>query len=69
MSLLYKDHKDIIYEAHIKDRKVTDNIKLSFYNDGGKFGTHEMLAVYNLTPKRLLEILSDREDITESEFN
>lgn len=68
MSLLYKDQKNLIYEATIKQRKDTDNITIEFHSDCGKFGTHESLAGYSLTPKRLLEILHDREDIKDKEL-
>ncbi len=67
-SLLYKDEKDLIYEAIISKRNDSDNIQISFWADCGKFGTDEPLAEYNLTPKRLLEILNDRKDITDEEF-
>lgn len=69
MGLLYKDIQELIYEASIKERKDTEDIEIDFYNDGGKFGAHEMLASFKLTPLRLLEILQDREDITEAELN
>ena len=65
MSLLYKDIKDVITSVDIKekDRKII----LDFSADCGKFGTDEMLDGYTLTPKRLLEILQSREDITDEE--
>jgi len=67
MSLLYKDPKDITTSCNIeqKDGKII----FDFWSDCGKFGTDEMLAGYKLTPRRLLEILLDREDITEEELN
>ena len=43
------------------------DIKVDFHANAGKFGTDEMLDGYTLTAKRLLEILQDREDITEEE--
>ncbi|MGV6830334.1 MAG: hypothetical protein ACWA5P_02070 [bacterium] len=61
MSLLYKNQKDIIYEANIEPRKDHENIKIIFSNDGGKFGTHEVLDEYEISPKKLLEILQYNE--------
>ena len=43
-------------------------VNLFFTSNGGKFGTDETLAEYNLTPKRLLEILNDRDDYKENEL-
>jgi hypothetical protein len=65
MSLLYKDQKDITVDLSINTSK--GKIVLDFYSDCGKFGTDEMLAGYSLTYERLLEILGDREDLTDDE--
>jgi hypothetical protein len=65
MSLLYKDRKDVITSVDIKEKD--GKIILDFSADCGKFGTDEMLDGYTLTPKRLLEILQSREDITDEE--
>tara|TARA_B110000211_G_C13710090_1_gene391352 strand:- start:255 stop:461 length:207 start_codon:yes stop_codon:yes gene_type:complete len=65
MSLLYKDIKDVITSVDIKEED--GKIILDFSADCGKFGTDEMLDGYTLTPKRLLEILQSREDITDEE--
>jgi len=65
MSLLYKDSKDVTIEVCIA--LIEGKIVLDFSSDCGKFGTDEMLDGYTLTPKRLLEILQDREDITDEE--
>lgn len=61
MSLLYKDSKDLIFEAQIEPRKDHENINILFSNDGGKFGTHELLDEFNLSPYELLKILQDHE--------
>lgn len=55
MSLLYKKHEDLEYTVEItqEDGKV----KMLFWDDGGKFGTHEILDEYEVTPLELLEIL------------
>lgn len=66
--MLYKDEKDLIYEADIKHRKNTDDIEIVFYSDCGKFGAEEMLAAFKLTPKRLLSVLNDRQDLTDDEI-
>lgn len=68
MSLLYKpkEQQTIELEFEILDDK---SIVLDFYSDCGKFGTDEALAGFKLTPARLLQILQEREDITDEEFN
>ena len=65
MSLLYKDSKDVTIGVCIA--LIEGKIVLDFSSDCGKFGTDEMLDGYTLTPKRLLEILQEREDITDEE--
>ena len=58
MSLLYKSKEEQTIEVSIKvleDKRVV----LDFYSDCGKFGTHEALTGYVLTPERLLKILQD----------
>jgi hypothetical protein len=58
MSLLYKPKEEQTIEVSIEileDKRVV----LDFYSDCGKFGTHEALTGYILTPKRLLKILQD----------
>lgn len=67
MSLLYPKEENIIYSVEIK--RFSDGlVNLFFTSNGGKFGTDETLAEYNLTPKRLLEILNDRDDYKENEL-
>jgi hypothetical protein len=65
-SLLYKPEDEQTIEASIVigDEKIS----IEFSSDCGKFGMHEMLAGFILTPKRLLQILSEREDITDEEL-
>lgn len=65
MSLLYKKTEDI--KTTVRYDKVDDKIVLDFSADCGKFGTDEMLDGYTLTPERLLQILQEREDITDDE--
>lgn len=66
MSILYKELKDQTTTAEIeqKDGKII----IDFYSDCGKFGTEEMISGFILTPKRLLKILKEREDITDDEM-
>jgi len=66
MSLLYKDPKDVKITCHIKQEE--GKIILGFTADCGKFGTEETLDHYVLTPKRLIQILQDRDDYTEKEL-
>lgn len=68
MSLLYKDAKDQTLEVEIKYTCTDGIIHIDFSSDCGKFGTDEMLVGWKLTPKRLMQILSEREDITEDEL-
>lgn len=67
MSLLYKKEKEQIYKVEIKQKTIKDDVKLLFWSDCGKFGTDEILDGYKLTPKRLLQILQEREDIKDAE--
>ena len=45
-----------------------DKVEFEFEADCGKFGTTENLDRYFLTPKRLLQILQDRDDYSEDEL-
>jgi hypothetical protein len=65
--MLYKPKEEVTIEVEIK---VLDDLRVvfDFYADCGKFGTSEALAGFTLTPKRLLQILQDREDITDEEL-
>ena len=66
MSLLYKPKEEQTIECDIKQEN--NKIIIDFSSDCGKFGTDEILAGYILTPERLLQILNEREDITEDEL-
>lgn len=68
MSLLYKTKEEQTVGFDVQVLKDDTIIVLDFYSDCGKFGTIEFLAGYTLTAKRLLEILSEREDITDEEM-
>lgn len=68
MSLLYKDQKDTTTSLETNQRTEEEPIILEFYSDSGKFGTHESLAGFKLTPERLLDILQDRQDYTDEEL-
>ena len=67
MSLLYKDKKDVTVSVEITNSEL-GVVQLDFSSDCGKFGADEMLAGFILTPERLLQILIDREDITDEEI-
>lgn len=67
MSLLYKPKEQQTIELEfeiLEDNKIT----LDFYSDCGKFGMQESLAGFKLTPERLLQILNEREDLTDEEL-
>jgi len=66
MSLLYKDQKDITVSVAI--RQLDGQVEVEFSSNCGKFGTDEMLAAYNLTPARLLDILSSTKDYEDHEI-
>jgi len=66
MSLLYKPKEEQTIEVSIIQGK--DKISIEFSSDCGKLGTDEMLAGWVLTPERLLQILHEREDITDDEL-
>lgn len=68
MSLLYKPKEEhtIKLEFEVLNDK---SFVLDFYSDCGKFGMQESLAGFKLTPERLLQILNEREDLTDEEFN
>ena len=67
MSLLYKPKEEQTTSVEIEQKE--GKIILDFYSDCGKFGTEEALAGFKLTAERLLQILSEREDITDEEYN
>jgi hypothetical protein len=61
MSLLYKKSEELEYSVEIKTLD-SGKINLLFWDDGGKFGTHEILDEFDLTPLELLEILQKNYD-------
>ena len=65
--MLYKPKSEQTVSFDVVITKST--IELDFHSDCGKYGTDEMLAVYKLSAERLLQILNDREDITDDESN
>ena len=69
MSLLYKPKEEQITTMEIKAFSNDTLMVVHFYRNCGKFGTDEALAGYILTADRLLQILHEREDITDEEFN
>ena len=66
MSLPYKlkEEQTLTCDIGFKD----GGMWFQFESDCGKFGTHETLAEFKLTPYRLLQILSEREDIEDHEL-
>tara|TARA_R110000772_G_scaffold185491_1_gene296643 strand:+ start:105 stop:308 length:204 start_codon:yes stop_codon:yes gene_type:complete len=66
MSLLYKPESEQTMKVKITD--INGKLCINFSSDCGRFGTHEMLDGYVLTPERLLEILQDRDDYTDEEL-
>ena len=66
MSLLYKPKEEQTIKVEVKQED--GKLHIDFYSDCGKFGTDEMLQGYILTPERLMQILSEREDITDEEL-
>ena len=66
MSLLYKSKEEQTLTCDIKQEN--NKIIIDFSSDCGKFGTYEMLDGYTLTAKRLMQILQEREDITDDEM-
>lgn len=67
MSLLYKPKEEQTLTCDIEVDKQ-GKIRIDFSSDCGKFGTDEMLCGWVLTPERLMQILDEREDITDDEL-
>jgi hypothetical protein len=67
MSILYKPLEEQTTTCEI-DTLPNGIIQIDFYSDCGKFGTDEAIAGYLLKPERLLQILKEREDITDDEL-
>ena len=53
--MLYKDEEDIVYKVEVSE--IDGKVRLIFSCDGGKFGTDEILDMYELTPRELLKAL------------
>lgn len=66
MGILYKNEKHVTISVEIK--QTDEEIELEFFADCGKFRAHECLSGYRLTPRRLLQILSERSDYLNSEL-
>jgi hypothetical protein len=58
--MLYKDPKDIIYSVEVA-KFPEGRIKFLFSCDGGKFGTDEVLAEYEMSIKELLHAIQQPE--------
>lgn len=68
MDLLYKPKEEQTVTFEVKTFSNDTLIVIDFYSDCGKFGTEEALAGYTLTAARLLQILHEREDLTDEEL-
>lgn len=66
MGLLYKELEDVKVSVDIK--QFNGKLLIDFSADCGKFGTDESIAGFVLTPNRLLQILSERTDLSDSEL-
>lgn len=66
MGVLYKPKEE--QEVTVEIKTVDKIIHLDFYSDGGKFGTHEAIAGYKLTPERLRQILKEHDNYTDDEL-
>lgn len=66
MSLLYKNKEDQTLKCEVVF--LNGKIAIDFYSDCGKHGMYEMLQGYVLTPERLMQILSERDDLTDDEL-
>lgn len=64
--MLYKKPNDVKISVDIS--QIDGKIILDFSSDCGKFGTDESIAGYILTPERLLQILQEREDLSDDEY-
>lgn len=66
MSLLHKELSKQTVSCDIKQEN--GKVTIDFSSDCGIFGTDEMLCGFILTPERLMQILTEREDITDEEL-
>ena len=53
--MLYKDEEDMVYKVDVSE--IDGKVRMIFSCDGGKFGTDEILDMYELTPRELLKAL------------
>ena len=60
--MLYKDKEDIVYKVEVSE--IDGKVRMIFSCAGGKFGTDEILDMYELTPRELLKALQ-RNDLLE----
>jgi hypothetical protein len=67
MGLLYKPKAEQTVTFEVKTFLNNTVVVIDFYSDCGKFGTEEALSSFVLTSERLLQILQEREDITDKE--
>jgi hypothetical protein len=61
MSLLYKKESELKYQVEVKTC-LNGKVVLKFSANCGKFGTDEILDVYEFTVKELLSILQKNDD-------
>ena len=62
MSLLYKPKEE--QKTSVEFKQLSNGeIELIFSSDCGKFGTDEILDIHTLTPKKLLEVVQNAEDL------
>ena len=62
-SILYKPDENVRYNVSIQKLLQNDKINFEFSCNGGKFGTHEQLAEYEVSVKKLLTIFNEHESI------
>lgn len=65
---MYKPREEQTISFEVKTFSKDTLIVIDFYSDCGKFGTEEGLSSFTLTANRLLQILQEREDITDEEL-
>lgn len=65
---MYKPIEEQTVTFEIKAFSNDTLVVIDFYCDCGKFGTEEGLASFTLTADRLLQILQERDDITDEEL-
>ena len=65
--MLYKNAKDVITSVEIKQEEGL--VKMLFSADCGKFGTDEILDIYEISPEELLGLLQKNYLINEIENN